>query len=297
MKHSLITLILCTTAFCTYADQDTFLIIPPRGNQSRTICWSGFFANFLAVIAGLDIYETKGYGGCGVEFPYGIYLDPAVGSNWWEYYFEPININYELRTKKPQYMTEEMKVNGANHVISSMSRERASELIKRYIHIKPHVQQKIDDFITHHFDGHFIIGIHYRGTDKHDEAPPVPYETFYQKLTEIIEEHKSDDYCVFIATDEAAFIDYIKEKVDSTKLCYTCAIRSLTGKPVHGLDQVRDPYQLGEDALIDCLLLSHCSVLIRNWSVLGSTAANINPDLPVISLNRPYMSKKIPNVR
>jgi len=296
MKNSLITLAICTTAFCTYANQDTFLLIPPRGNPSRTICWSGFFANFLAVIAGLDMYEKNGYGGCGVEFPYGYYLAPAVGPNWWEYYFEPININPELRTKKTQLMNENMKVHGANSVISSMSRERAAELTKRYVHIKPHIQQKIDDFIIHHFDGHFIIGIHYRGTDKHEEAPTVPYETFYQKLTEIIEEHKFDDYRIFVATDEAAFIDYIKTMVDTTKLCYTNAIRSPNSKPVH-VDSGYDPYQLGEDALIDCVLLSHCSVLIRNWSVLGSTSANINPDLLVISLNRPYMSKQVPNVR
>ena len=48
------------------------------------------------------------------------------------------------------------------------------------------------------------------------------------------------------------------------------------------------PFQKGEDAVLDCLLLSRCQVLIRTASNLSQCSALINPDVPEIALNRGY---------
>lgn len=297
MKYASISLILSLTPCFTYADnREQFLVINPHGNASSSHTWPGFFAEFLIVVGALDRYEKEGFGGCGVEFNWGLYHDSSKGPNWWEYFFKPININPELR-KNARYLSEHEKAACAWGGISSISRERAYELITRYIHIKPHIQQKIDDFIAEHFADHFVIGLHYRGTDKYEESPRMSYNEVYQKLEELIELHKDEDYRIFLATDDANFIDYLTAKIEPGRLCYRDTIRSRNGQPIHRTRQIADAYQLGEEVLIDSVLFSRCSILIRMHSNVSSTAGNFNPTLPMITLNVPYARKQFPSLR
>ena len=49
------------------------------------------FSVFLTVVGFLHFYEQEGWDGARVDFrKEGLYYDPRIGSNWWEYYFEPI---------------------------------------------------------------------------------------------------------------------------------------------------------------------------------------------------------------
>jgi hypothetical protein len=47
-------------------------------------------------------------------------------------------------------------------------------------------------------------------------------------------------------------------------------------------------YEKGEDALVNALLLSRCSTLIRTTSFLSAFTSIFNPKLKVILLNKPY---------
>jgi hypothetical protein len=52
---------------------------------------AGMFSNFLTVLGFLEYYEKGLYTGVKVNFENrGLYYEHALGSNWWEYYFEPI---------------------------------------------------------------------------------------------------------------------------------------------------------------------------------------------------------------
>jgi len=78
-------------------------------------------------------------------------------------------------TVKPisNYKIGELSMYGQYH----MTVERKHELIKKYVVVKKPLRKKIKSFVNEHFKDNFVIGVHYRGTDKHNEAPCVEFET------------------------------------------------------------------------------------------------------------------------
>ncbi len=47
----------------------------------------------------------------------------------------------------------------------------------------------------------------------------------------------------------------------------------------------RNQYKIGEESILDALLLSKCDLLVRTSSNLSLWSTYFNPDLPVILLN------------
>ncbi len=243
---------------------------------------AGFFSAFHSVLGALDFYDTlQNDDGFIVDFEdQGLYYDPSRGPNWWNYYFEPIEIkaNHNEVKKFPNYK----KINFSFFGQFGLSRTRSHELIKKYIHLKPHIQKKLDTFLLENFFNNQIIGIHYRGTDKQEEAPQVSYEVLKLFIEREIKEQKN--LKIFIATDDANFLSFMQKQFPG-KIINSNATRSSDGKPPYRSPS-RDPYQIGEDGIFDCLLLSKCSKVYRTASNLSDTAQKINPLIPVIQLNK-----------
>ena len=170
-----------------------------------------------------------------------------------------------------------------------MTREEGHGLIERYIRITPYIQMKIDTFVEQNFEDYFIIGVHYRGTDKDTEAPRVSYEDVFLEISKALNKIEEHEYKIFVATDEQAF-RYLFPEQFPLQVIYTDSIRSVNGEPVH-MSQGNN-YQKGEDAVIDCLLLSKCNFLIRTSSNLSYCSCFFNPTLPFILLNPGVHDKK-----
>ena len=164
-----------------------------------------------------------------------------------------------------------------------MSRERGNELIQKYIVLKPHIKKKIDDFYEAYFRDTYIIGIHYRGTDKCLEADIVPYKNVYERLQPIVKEH-NNNYTIFVATDDSYFLAYMHAHFPGHVVAHD-AIRSDEGAGVHFVEKNFN-YKKGEDAIIDCVLLSKCDLLLKMSSNLSICAIKFNPNIPVIELNK-----------
>ena len=138
---------------------------------------SGLFSEFAAVLGFLDHYDRRRhlYAGVRVDFDDGLYYEPAFGPNWWEYYFEPIDIGggrgAPSRVVNPHYHDL-----CANRVERDMSRATAAKLVEQYISVRPSVRDLADAYVREHWSNAFVIGVHYRGTDKAEDAPRVPYQ-------------------------------------------------------------------------------------------------------------------------
>ena len=276
-RHFFVIYLIALTMHACNAD-DTYLLTSPSYNP-------GLFSVFHTVIGSLDAYEKEKWTGLTVDFKdQGNYYDKAHGPNWWQYYFEPINIGYfdEAKAKKfPTYKKVAFSYMGE----FLLPRTRVYELIQKYIRLKPHMQKKIDTYYTHHFAGCYVIGVHYRGTDKVSEASHVSYHEAYKYIQCAV--HTLSDkknIRVFIATDDANFFQFIK-KTFPGKAFGMNAIRSYDDKTVHH-NTKGQRYKRGEDAIIDCILLSKCQLLIKTASNLSDCSMGFNPDIPVIHLNR-----------
>jgi hypothetical protein len=150
-------------------------------------------------------------------------------------------------------------------------------LIRRHIRIKPHIHAKVDRFFADKLEGSYVIGIHYRATDKRYEVAPVPFEVMRAAIVRAMASIHADRLKLFLATDDQRFLDYLRSAFPD-RLTYREIIRSLDDCP---LDMMAGSnYDKGEEALIDCMLLSRCNQLVRTASNLSLIAAMMAPEMP-----------------
>ena len=251
---------------------------------------AGLFAEFNLVLGALNNYEKLlkyqlPCAGLRIDFGReGLYYDPRIGDNFWQYYFEPIEFGNQHQGTL-QEINDLEKTILAVHMRYELAAERSYELIQKYIRVKPRIQQKVNTFCKDNFMDRYILGIHYRGTDKSLEAPRVSYEAVHRAIIEHITHVKPENFKIFVASDEAAFIEFIEDKFPNIILKYDLE-RSQSQAPLHQGHQ--NPFEIGEGALIDCLLLSRSNFLIRTSSNLSYAASQFNPQIPVIELSEGY---------
>jgi hypothetical protein len=246
----------------------------------------GMFSVFNSILGALDQYDRSSGSSNGIEvyLASGMYFDPAVGPNWWEYFFEPLSIRRSENFIP--YLFDDNQLSSFAWGALNIPRQRGNELIKKYIKLKKTIKKKLRTFVKEEFARHFIIGIHYRGTDKKTEARRVDYEEVaaaIYKVEKKLSTRKRNKIKLFIATDEEEFIQFIRMRF-SWPICYINAQRATGDYPIHCFNYIGNNYQKGEDAIMDCLLLSKANFLIRTVSNLSFISERFNHRVPVICL-------------
>lgn len=258
----------------------------------------GLFSNFLRVINHLDwcikndkipvVYWDK-------ESSYYSPEGYNESMNGWEYYFEPVSdqtynagdvihrsycsvdgkivVNYTLEI--PIGLSPEIRYYVYNNLITPF--------------IKPNqiIQNKVDAFFDKHLAGNYTIGIHIRGTDKAIEIKPVPVETIIQIANDLAAQIPNCQF--FVATDDNALLEIAKNTLNG-KVIYYDSHRSTNGKPIHnGNDKPSDNSKaiLGEEVLIETLLLAKCNKFIHTASNVSISALLFNPELENVFLFAP----------
>ena len=244
---------------------------------------SGLFSEVASVLGFLDHFEQwrGAYDGVTIDFSRGLYLDPAVGPDWWRYYFEPVAIGNSSTPATP--VDQAFHDLCANRVERHISRERGAALIARYITVAPRVRAIADAFAHQHWAGTSVIGVHYRGTDKSVDAPRVDYHEVEQHVRRRFRE--AGPGCkVFVATDEQDFIEFMRESFHGSLTCQEM-FRSKDGRAIDVVNPEGN-YLKGLHAVVDCLLLSRTHTLVRTASNLSLIASFMNVDVPVVMLNQ-----------
>lgn len=267
----------------------------------------GFFSEFMSVLGALRYAEMHQAAGVSVDFRSDLYADPGEGENWWAYYFEPkmpvttgaadppeIHFNRWIcrfgpwawnrswsSVVLPDYpSTCPYPMNAAGEM------QTIAGLVSRYIRVNREIGDKVEEFHALHMAGEYVIGIHYRGTDKKLLYPykSPSYRLFEESIGNVLMKCKQDSFKVFIATDEIEFLEWAKERYPRQVLFYDGAPR-LSARDADatrgGTHKSRRFSGLlkGESAVIDCLLLSRCNYLIKNRSSLSDISLAFNPSL------------------
>lgn len=257
----------------------------------------GFFSSFIAVLSNLMwadknqktpvvywdqtslFYQENGYNGF---------------SNPWEYYFSPVShLKYEAGDPIHSFGSDPDN----NWILSSFFQNRdyfyqthrqdVKKIIDKYIHIHPHILQAVEKFYQKHMAGKINIGIHLRGTDRNLKTiPNKMVETHLFQAKEIGKKYKKVQY--FIATDEQSLLDFAKSKLKK-KTIYCDSYRSTNGQPIHVLEnqECTQKAKLGEEVLIEALLLAKCDYLIHSLSSVPLAVLFFNPYLKNLYLE-PY---------
>jgi hypothetical protein len=226
------------------------------------------------------------------------YRDPPRGPNWFDYFFVHAHLSEEDRKVVDERIArgQVRRIRWSDDILyraydDELTLQEAHRLLQKYIRIQPWVQEKVDQFARRHLDGRHVLGVHYRGTDRGSEAPKASYDSMADLVRRYLEHVPATD-AVFVATDESEFVLYMQERFRGVEvLRYQATQISDDDTPIHRMAG-GDPYLRGEEALLDCLLLSRCSYLIKCPSLLSAWSVLLAPDLPVTMVNSRYASAR-----
>jgi hypothetical protein len=271
----------------------------------------GLFSSFLAVISGL-IWAKKNQKIPVVYWTQDSCYAESGGYNGslnpWEYYFKPVSsLSYE---KGDRVHTSLIAPDGLSlYQAFSSQRENfymnlrfiAKEAIDRYIQVQPSILEKVRLFYEEKMAGKTTIGIHLRGTDRaggkrDDKALSERKEKSIlrgRKLAELVIEAAAKeanesvgDIQFFIATDDESLLELAKGILTRPIVTHD-SHRSKDGTPVHRSAAKEGRAIVGEEVLIEALLLSKCNFLAHSFSSVAIAVLLFNPDLKNAYLNLP----------
>jgi hypothetical protein len=188
-------------------------------------------------------------------------------------------------------------------IVRGMSFENEKDIIFQYLQPSARIQDAVTSYIVENRLDNYI-GIHFRGTDKHREAPSVNVEGFLQEIkrqTVLLGKPYSS---VFVASDSDLRLKEILNLISKEFLQLRCksynALRSEANLSILYAREfsMNEQIRLGDEALIECLILSRAQLLIRNVSHLSNFSVYFNLDLDLVNLNKPYnLENRFPNLK
>ena len=241
---------------------------------------AGFFSLFFQVMGAIEFCQSEGHN-LRVDFTDGFYLDSKKGGNWWQYYFETDQYSF-TDVNAPHHLIDDDIVLKTFSIYGRNLATEVGHAIVSQIAIRPDITQYVGSFISQHFNEGHMIGVHYRGTDKVEgstkESGRIPYGTFIEHL-----EQYPASSTIFVATDEELFLEEMKQQFKE-RVIFIDALRSMNDHPIFQSDE-HSGYQKGKEALIECLLLSRCDILIRTDSNLSLACRYFSPNQKVLNLS------------
>ena len=250
----------------------------------------GFFSSFLAVLNNLAWADS-----CGKtpvvqwnEISYCYQPEGYNGSyNPWEYYFEPVSEEgytpgdaLHQWCCAPDGSTLWSPFFADPELFHAQARFKGKELIDKYVRIRPCILEKVENFYQQKMAGKFTIGIHLRGTDRYTKAAKAAMVSDTIEAAMRVAKELGKKKCqFFIATDEESLLEYAKANLKGKVISCDSHHRSMDGSPIHSAAG-RSAALLGEEILIEGLLLSKCDHFVHSLSCVPLAVLFLNPTLP-----------------
>lgn len=111
------------------------------------------------------------------------------------------------------------------------------------------------------------IALYYRGTDKKTETALDSFDSYYNKLKEVISnyENKDNKFQIIIQTDSANFLDFMKDKlVDENIIIIKENDVSYNDKGIHNEKNFAENYRDIHYLLPSVLIMSKCKYLLTS---------------------------------
>lgn len=255
---------------------------------------AGFFSNYFYVLGKIIYAKEKGYQVVVDMQNYDCLYrecDAINGTlNAWEYYFF-----------QPDSVTLDEAYNSGNYVLSSdkyfydkvpfyegrFRRFPDGECInllrpyiEKHLKIRPQYIEKANAFFDREIDKLVVLGVHIRGTDMRTTANhPIPasLEDYFSAIDYHISSLKIDT--ILLCTDEQCTIREMKKRYND-RVVFTSSFRSEDGKSIHNeqrdVNRENHRYKMGEEVLLDAILLSKCDYLLCGHSNVAYAAIVFN---------------------
>jgi hypothetical protein len=203
-------------------------------------------------------------------------------SNVWEYYFkQPHSDDYPASSEivsvidriidvPESEFRDVFMINPTKEDIAARRHEYFN-IIKKYIRLQPHVENKINNFVENNFKGKKVLGVHFRGTDHPDKKEITEY-------LQVIKNKAALYDIIFCASDEYSRYNMLKVVFGDKVVTYD-SIKSDDDKPLHYKESI-SKYKIGEDVIVEAFLLSKTDfIFCCGNSNVNYLSRAINPTL------------------
>lgn len=238
---------------------------------------AGFFSNLAYVIRHLKLIEGTNL------IPFVDFENfkthynndkPINGTdNSWEYYFEQLS----PYTAEDIYQSKNVLFcDGVYPHNVILTDEEKFKYYNKVFKIKPHIKEALAKY-EKEFLNNKVLGIHFRGKDinSYPDHHFGPTEKQIFKYTdEIIEKFGINK--IFIATDEKKYLENF-EKRYADMVFYTDNFRTSGVNEFNVNPRENHRYLLGQEVLIDFILLLKCNGLLHSFSNIPRVAKVLNP--------------------
>lgn len=225
---------------------------------------AGFFSNITFVLNHLKICEAIGFIPIVDMKNYPTLHNEVEGKNKnknsWDCYFKKLN-NHSLKEvykSKNVFLSSEKFEN--NMALSITDKEISKYLIK--IKVKNHIHLKVNRFIQKNFDKKKkILGVHFRGSTyktARGHAFPSTIDLMIKKIDNLLKKHNYEK--IFLVTEEQKYLNVLK-KVYKEKIIFYNSFRMYNLDSFKIFPRKNHRYLLGEEILIETLILSKCQGL------------------------------------
>ena len=155
--------------------------------------------------------------------------------------------------------------NNASEFLNIDSLVKYRKIVNKYLKFKDELLIKVDSFCKEYIDNKRVICLHKRGTDQFTSRGHAGDVVAFNDddLKYMVENNLKDYDFIFLATDEDKVYKLLKKSFGDKVLSYS-TMRSLEGDTrgthfAHVTDTEENKYILGEEAIIDFLIMSRCS--------------------------------------
>lgn len=170
-----------------------------------------------------------------------------------------------------------------------LSLQELSRVAQKYLVPNQHMQELMSSFWTTNIpQDAYVIGVHYRGTDK---KLVWPFSTpTYSVVTVEVEKAareagQSDNFHVFLASDEEEIVHYFQEKFGVDRVSFQPGAPRLSSRDSDATEGGThkslkySAYDKGLTAMLDMMLLSKCNYLVKNRSSLSDVSLLLGENL------------------
>lgn len=247
-----------------------------------------------------------------------LYYDERYGENMWEQYFEPVSTftprktapsvdapgsgrrrRYDMRSLSssriwelqewthtsvyafPYGMYANVADAGYDETWSRMMRTRAASIVQRYIRVKPAIAAKAQAFWRTHFArGEDVLGVHIMPPNS--SGVVLGMDAYTAHIDRWSLKHPTSS--IFVVSDDASYLPLLRQVYGDRIVVRESVKNDRPGL----LEEDNGRYREGEDVLIDVLLLSKCSFLLKSSSAAAEFATYFNPTLAEHSVELQY---------
>jgi hypothetical protein len=137
-------------------------------------------------------------------------------------------------------------------------------MLKKYIRLRPEIEEEIDDFYGSNIEGKTAIAVHIRGSDKILEVSHLHElnRRYPEKINRLVRALPSA--CIFLMTDCKDILEDYKEMYGYKVICTDCKrVYRKTDTGVH-FQEYENKKQKGLEVIRDTWLAARCNYFIGN---------------------------------